>query len=77
MTPIDCQVNNTVKAQKSMKDIVKNDVTSKLRHRNFTKLREYFLYAEKTKITTLFNNLSVSSGYSPKWRYGDAEETNC
>ncbi len=56
--PIYCQVNNTVKAQKSMKDIVKNHVTSKKHHRNFTKLREYFLYAKKTKITTLFNNSS-------------------
>ncbi len=27
-------------------------------NRNFTKLREYFLYAKKTKITSLFNNLS-------------------
>ncbi len=36
---IDCQVNNTVKAQKSMKDIVK------IVHL----LQEYFLYEKKTK----------------------------
>ncbi len=72
--PIDCQVNNTVntvKAQKSMKDIVKNAVTSKLCHHGFTKLREYFLYAKKTKITTLFNNSSppLHRSYRPTfWR---------
>ncbi len=41
-----------------MKDIVKNDVMSKLLRCNFTKLWEYFLYTKKTKITTLFNNSS-------------------
>ncbi len=45
---IDCQVNNTVKAQKSMKDIVK------IVHL----LQEYFLYEKKTKKMTLFYNSS-------------------
>ncbi len=54
--PIDCQVNNTVKAQKSMKNIAKIVHLHWFNH-NIMKLREYFLYAKKTKITTLFNNL--------------------
>ncbi len=29
--------------------------------------------ADDTELHTLF----ASSGYSPKWRYGDADETNC
>ncbi len=33
-------------------------------NRNFTKLREYFLYAKKTKITTLFKFVSSVSPYS-------------
>ncbi len=56
------------------------------------KLREYILYAKKTKITTLFNNLSLrhhsailenihwtQTAYAVlcQPRYGDAEETNC
>ncbi len=47
--PIECQVNNTVKAQKSMKDFAKI-VCHQCFNCNFTKLREYFLYAKKTKI---------------------------
>ncbi len=123
--PIDRQVNNTVKAQKRMKDIVKIVHLPSVVQRNVMKLREYFLYAKETKIMILFNNLSLwrvsagrklrtlfcvsrttriccflsnqsvnkrrrlicvaqlteqctqfaSSGYSPKWRYGDKEET--
>ncbi len=44
--PTDCQVNNTVKAQKNMKDISK--IVHLRFYRKVKKLREYVLYAKKT-----------------------------
>ncbi len=43
-------------------------------NRNFTKLREYFLCAKKTKITTLFNYFFsfMSVLYTRSWQYHNA-----
>ncbi len=43
-------------AQKRGKDIVKIVHVTQWFNLNFTKLREYFLCAKKTEITSLFNN---------------------
>ncbi len=60
---IDCQVINTVKDQKSMKDV------AKIVHLPLMKRREYFFCAKKTKTTTLFNILS--KWCYARWRRGD------
>ncbi len=54
-------LRNTIKnilAQKSMKSIVKKYFCHQWFNLNFMKWQEYFLYAKKIKITTLFYNSS-------------------
>ncbi len=49
-------------------------------NRNFTKLREYFFCAKKTKITTLFNNSSPPChpiGLAPFWRVSHVNNICC
>ncbi len=55
---IDCQVSNTVKAQKSMKDIVRIVHLLSVVQSECYEATRLLLYAKKTKITTLLNNLS-------------------
>ncbi len=55
------KVSDKLKAQKGIKDIVKIvHVTSQWFNLNFMKLLEYFLCANKTNITALFNNFYLS-----------------
>ncbi len=54
---IDSKGPSMIKAQKRSKEIGKI-IQNQGFNRNFTKLREYFLYVKKTKIMTLFNSLS-------------------
>ncbi len=56
--PIDCQVNNTVKAQKSMKGIVKIvHLPSVVQSEFYEATRKLFVHKKKKK-KTLFNNSS-------------------
>ncbi len=56
--PIDCQVNNTVKAQKSMKDITKIvHLPSVVQSELYEATRILFFPKKKKITTTLFNSL--------------------
>ncbi len=75
-SPIDCQVNNTVKAQKSMKGIVKIvHLPSVVQSELYEATRIIFVRKE-IKITTLFNNCLICVTVATFWRIS-AERKLC
>ncbi len=62
---IDSKGPYTIKVQKLSKEVGKIIHMTSGFNCNFTKVQEYFLYAKKTKITTLFNSLSPLRQRSP------------